>query len=736
MRKNIGFLRFSACTNGKEKLNLRRVMPDWHHGICIYLKEVFLVQNELILKAADNVRILSAAMVQKAKSGHPGGAMGAADAITLLFAEFLRFNPDDANWMARDRFFMDPGHMSPLLYSELALINRLKLSDLADFRQLNSHTPGHPELAVHQGIENSSGPLGLGHGMALGSAIGERFMAERFGEIGAHKTVVLISDGGVQEEIAYGVGRVAGHLQLSNLILFYDANEVQLSCKTKDVMCFDVARQYEAWGFKVLDVDGSDISILRESFKTAWEEKDRPVLIIGRTTMAKGAIAEDGTSFEGKVSTHGQPLNAAGASTEATVRSLGGDPENPFQIFPEVRAAFDARLEALRAEVRAWEQKKANWDKAEPEKSETLKSWLSGKGPQLNLSNLPIKEGVATRVSSGSVLAYLADNYKNIICSSADLSNSDNTQAFLDRTGIFLPKDFSGAFLQVGVAELTMGAIACGIALHGGLYPICATFFVFSDYMKPAIRIAALMGLPVKYVFTHDSFRVGEDGPTHQPIEHETQIRLLEDLTKSNGKAEMLVLRPADAYETLTAWEMAFENTDSPTALILTRQNVDTLPTPEGFSHYERSSLARRGAYVVSDNTKSGEKPDLILVANGSDVLLNHNAAEILRQEGLTVRTISMISPNLFLKQPVSYQNQVIEPWRPTLALSSGLPVLFQPVVGGMGKTIGLTRFGASAPAGTLEKEFGYVPEAVAQKARDYLKEYNRACKDFLIANT
>jgi transketolase len=693
------------------------------------------VQNELILKAADNVRILSAAMVQKAKSGHPGGAMGAADAITLLFAEFLRFNPDQPSWMGRDRFFMDPGHMSPLLYSELALTGFMGLSDLAEFRQLNSETPGHPELAVHRAIENSSGPLGLGHGMALGTAIAERFMVERFGDIVSHKTVVLISDGGVQEEIAYGVGRVAGHLQLSNLILFYDANEVQLSCKTKDVMCFDVASQYKAWGFRVFEVDGTDLNALRQAFQAAWAETERPVIVIGHTIMAKGAIAEDGTSYEGQVSTHGQPLNAAGASTEATVARLGGNPQDPFQIFPEVKKAFASRLDELRAQVKEWEKKKSTWDKENAELSARLDSWLSGQGPRLNLSDLPIKEGVATRVSSGSVLAHLAENYKNIICSSADLSNSDNTQAFLDRTGIFRPNDFKGAFLQVGVAELTMGAIACGIALHGGLYPICATFFVFSDFMKPAIRMAALMGLPVKYVFTHDSFRVGEDGPTHQPIEHETQIRLLEGLTKANGKPEMLVLRPADAYETLVAWEMAFENTNSPTALVLTRQNVDVLPS-EGVSHYERATKAKSGAYIVSDNTKPNAKPDLILVANGSDVLLNHKAAEILRAEGLSVRTVSMISPKLFLTQPKSYQNQVIEPWRPVMALSSGLPLLFQSVVGGMGKTIGLERFGASAPAPVLEKEFGYVPEAVAEKARAYLAEYKQACSDFLKANT
>src|SRR5574344_1432569 len=673
-------------------------------------------------------------MVQKAKSGHPGGAMGAADAITLLFAEFLRFNPDQPNWMGRDRFFMDPGHMSALLYSELALTGFMALSDLAEFRQLNSETPGHPELAVHRAIENSSGPLGLGHGMALGTAIAERFMVERFGDIVSHKTVVLISDGGIEEEIAYGVGRVAGHLQLSNFILFYDANEVQLSCKTTDVMCFDVANQYKAWGFKVLEVDGNDIDALRQAFKTAWAETEHPVILIGHTIMAKGAIAEDGTSYEGQVSTHGQPLNAAGASTEATIARLGGNPQDPFQIFPEVKKAFAVRLDELRAEAKKWETKKAAWDKENAELSSLLNSWLSGQGPRLNLSDLPIKEGVATRVSSGSVLAHLADNYKNVICSSADLSNSDNTQAFLDRTGIFRPKDFKGAFIQVGVAELTMGAIACGIALHGGLYPICATFFVFSDFMKPAIRMAALMGLPVKYVFTHDSFRVGEDGPTHQPVEHETQIRLLEEFTKADGTPAMLVLRPADAAETTVAWEMAFENKNSPTALILTRQSVQPLPCPAGTTRYAEAGKCRKGAYIVSDNT-DGAKPDLTLVANGSDVYLEHQAAEILRKEGLKVRVVSMISPRLFRMQSKDYRDSVLVPWTPVLALSSGLPVLFERALDGFGKTIGLERFGASAPASVLEQKFGYVPDAVVAQAKQYLSEYRENVAAFRKAN-
>lgn len=675
-------------------------------------------------------------MVEKAKSGHPGGAMGAATAVTLLFGEFLRFDPENPQWEARDRFLMDPGHMSPLLYSELALTGRLTLDDLKDFRQFGSITSGHPELSVEHGIENSSGPLGLGQAMSVGVALAERYKVAEFGDILEHKTVALVSDGGIQEEIAYGAGRIAGHLKLSNLIFFYDANGVQLSCKTDDVMDQDFKKQYESWGWNVLEADGENIDELRCAFQKAFAEKERPTIIIGHTTMAKGAIGADGKSFEGEVSTHGQPLSGAGASTEATIQNLGGSAENPFQVFPEVESAFEERLAELRKLAAEWKSKKAAWDKKNPDKAKTLASWLSGKGIRLDLRNLEQKEGVATRNSSGAVLAYLAKNYRNIICSSADLSNSDQTQKFLNETRIMRPGDFGGAFVQVGVAELTMGAIACGIALHGGLYPICATFFVFSDFMKPVIRMAALQNLPVKYVFTHDSFRVGEDGPTHQPIEHETQIRLLEALTKPNGRPQMLVLRPADAAETSIAWEMAFENEDSPTALILTRQKVGTLPCPQGSSRYDEASKCRKGAYIVSDNTPKGKSPDLTFVANGSDVLLEHEAAEILRGEGKSVRVVSMISPKLFLLSDKSYRDSVIVPWTPVFALSSGLPVLFKDVVGGFGKTVGLERFGASAPASVLEEKFGYKPEAVASEARKYLAEFAENVKAFREANS
>ena len=652
-------------------------------------------------------------MVQKAKSGHPGGAMGAADAITLLFSEFLRFDPENPYWEARDRFFMDPGHMSALLYGELAMLGNLSMDDLKNFRQLGSRTPGHPEVEVALGIENSSGPLGIGHAVALGNAIAERFMVERFGDILQHKVVCLVSDGGLEEEIAYGVGRIAGHLKLSNLIFFYDANQVQLSCKVEDVMSHDFKKQYEAWGFRVIDVaDGHNIAELRKAFKAAWAETEKPTIIIGHTTMAKGAIAEDGKSFEGAVSTHGQPLNAAGASTDATVKNLGGDPADAFKIFDDVKAGFDARKEELRKQVAEWKKAKAAWDAKNPEKAATLKEWLSGKAPKIDLSKLELKEGVATRVTSGTVLGYLAENVKNCICSSADLSNSDNTQAFLNKTGIFRAGDFKGAFVQVGVAELTMGAICCGIALHGGLYPICATFFVFSDFMKPAIRMAALMKLPVKFMYTHDSFRVGEDGPTHEPVEQEAQIRLMEKLQNHSGRNSMLVLRPADAEETTEAWRLAMENTQTPTGLILSRQNIKTLPAGTDYAQ------AARGAYIVAD---SDDRPDVVLLASGSEVATLVAGAELLRADGIRCRVVSVPSEGLFRTQPADYQQQILPADTPRFGLTAGLPVTLESLVGANGKVWGLPSFGFSAPYKVLDEKLGFNAENVRTQVRKML---------------
>lgn len=655
-------------------------------------------------------------MVQKAKSGHPGGAMGAADFFAVLWAEFLRFNPKNSHWCTRDRFFMDPGHMSPVFYSALCFANFLTLEDLKNFRQLGSRTPGHPDLEIECGIENTSGPLGLGHALALGSAIAERIVVNRFGKLFEHKTIGFLSDGTIQEEIAYGVGRIAGHLKLSNLIFYFDSNKIQLSSETKVVLSHSISAQYEAWGWRVYSIDAHDVEQLRTTLAAAYSETEKPVLIIGNSVMGKGIRTAENASFENQVSTHGQPIDAAGASTAQTITALGGDSSNPFVIREEVRDLFNSRLEDLQKEADAWIGRFENWKKTYPELAEEHRKWHNNKTPKLDLSAVPQKQGVATRVNSGAILEYLAENQKNMVCSSADLSNSDNTQSFLNKVGILKPGDFSGAFLQAGVSELTMGAVSCGVALHGELISSCATFFVFSDYMKPVMRLASLMGLPVKFIFTHDSFRVGEDGPTHEPIEQEQQVRLLENLTLPSGKPAMLVLRPADAAETTLAWELAMANGDSPTTLILSRQAMPAL----------ENSVQKvfAAGYIVQDGK------DLNFVANGSDVYLCCQAAEILRKEGLSVRVISVMSPRLFADLSLNEQEALIPRWAPAFAVSSGLPSVFEPVVGRLGNSWGLSQFGKSAPFTVLEKEFGYTPDAVAAKAKAYLKEYAKMRND------
>jgi transketolase len=444
--------------------------------------------TEISKRAADNIRILSAAMVEKANSGHPGGAMGGADFIHVLFSEFLNYDPNDRGWVNRDRFFLDPGHMSPMLYSILALTGTYTMDELANFRQWGSPTPGHPEVDIPRGVENTSGPLGQGHTMAVGAAIAERFLVQRFGNWMEHKTYTFISDGGVQEEISQGAGRMAGFLGLSNLVMFYDSNDIQLSTETSAVTVEDTAKKYEAWGWAVKTIDGNNHNEIRAALKEAQAENERPFLIIGKTIMGKGAVKEDGSCFERMVSTHGQPLSHAGASLSATIKNLGGDPDNHFQIFADV-AEYYAKANAEKAKYAA--QKKAEqkeWEAKNPELAAKFQTFMSGQAPKFDFAALQQKPNNATRAASATVLAEFAGKIENMIVMSADLANSDKTDGFLNKTTAFKKGDFSGSFFQAGVAELTMASVANGMALHGGVIPVCGTFFVFSDYMKPAVR--------------------------------------------------------------------------------------------------------------------------------------------------------------------------------------------------------------------------------------------------------
>ncbi len=684
------------------------------------------MDNKLVNRAADNIRILSAAMVEKAKSGHPGGAMGGADFVNILYTEFLNYDPSDPAWVNRDRFFLDPGHMSPMLYSILTLTGNYTIDEIKNFRQWGSPTPGHPEVDVKRGVENTSGPLGQGHTMAVGAAIAEKFLQARFGDWMSHKIYAFISDGGVQEEISQGAGRLAGHLGLDNLIMFYDSNDIQLSTETKEVTCEDTAKKYEAWGWETVTIDGNNPDQIRQALTKAQTVKGKPFLIIGKTVMGKGAVTETGESFERKCATHGMPLGEAGASFGKTVANLGGNPDNPFVIFDDVKEYY-AKIREQKVKAAAEKKKQQTaWEAANSALATKFKAFFSGKTPAIDYSAIAQKEGSATRAASSTVLAYFAKNVENMIVTSADLSNSDKTDGFLKNTKSLQKGDFSGAFLQAGVCELTMAAIANGIALHGGIFVACGTFFVFSDYMKPAFRLSALMELPVKYVWTHDAFRVGEDGPTHQPVEQEAQIRLMEQLKNHSGKPSALVLRPADAYETNVAWKMAMENTSTPTALILSRQNIKDIPTKQGSTRYADALQAEKGAYVAQ---KTGDKPDLILVANGSEVATCIEGAEKLAAEKkLNVWVVSAISEGLFRSQSCEYQKSVIPAGVPVLGLTAGLPVTLQGLVGPFGIVIGMGSFGYSAPYKVLDEKLGYTGENVYNKAVEYLASYKASC--------
>lgn len=671
--------------------------------------------------AANNIRILAAAMVEKANSGHPGGPMGGADFVEILYSEFMNFDPDNPRWPFRDRFFLDPGHMSAMLYSVLSFQGKYTMEDLKNFRQWGSPTPGHPEVDFERGIENTSGPLGQGHGMALGAAIAERFLVARFGDWMAHKTYVYISDGGIQEEISQGVGRIAGYLGLSSIIMFFDSNDLQLSSPTEDVTYEDTAMKYEAWGWHVVTIDGHDHDQIRKALKTANEQTEKPFLIIGKTIMGKGAVDSEGGSMEANYHTHGQPLSGAGADFKRTIKNLGGDPEDPFKILPEVKEMYSDVLDQKREYVKIKNKEQKDWENTNPEKANLLKDFLNAKVPKIDYSSIVQKENSATRNASSIVLSSFADHVGNMIVASADLSNSDKTDGFLKKTTAFKKGDFTGAFLQVGVAELTMAAIANGMALHGGVIPVVATFFVFSDFMKPAIRLAALQQLPVKYIYTHDAFRVGEDGPTHQPIEQEAQIRLLEKVKNHEGNMSLLALRPADGAETTVAWSMAMENTNSPTALIFSRQNIDDIPATGGKSRFELAQGARKGAYIVKDS----ENPQVILVGNGSEVSTLIDAADILEtKDGLRVRIVSAISEGLFRTQSKEYQKSVIDTSIPVFGLTAGIPDAMTGLVGPKGHVFGLDHFGYSAPASVLDEKFGFTGPKVSEEIRKYLKDY------------
>ena len=669
--------------------------------------------------SSDNIRALAISMVEKANSGHPGGPMGGADFMHILYSEFLNFDPTDMSWPFRDRFFMDAGHLSTLLYAQYYLLGNYKKTDVENFRQWGSVTPGHPEVDVLRGVENTSGPLGQGHAMGVGAAIAAKFLGSRFGDWMNHKIYGFISDGGIQEEISQGAGRIAGHLGLNNFIMFYDSNDVQLSTMTDEVTSEDTAMKYEAWGWKVITIDGHNHDEIRFALKQANAEQEKPTLIIGKTIMGKGCVTANGDMFEGHCELHGQPIGHTGADYTKTLENLGADVNDPFAVYSEVASFYKTLLERKSAEAKEKKAEISAWRNSNEALATKLDSFLSGELPALDFESVENKPGLATRAASANVLAYLAENVENIIVSSADLSNSDKTDGFLKKTHALKKGDFSGAFLQSGVAELTMASLANGMALHGGVIPVVATFFVFSDYMKPAIRISAIQELPVKYVWTHDAFRVGEDGPTHQPIEQEAQIRLLEKLKNHSGDPCFIALRPADSAETNVAWKMAMENSKVPTGLILSRQGIKDLPAV-GSSRYQDALQAEKGGYIVKDE----QNPDVILIANGSEVATLLDGAQLLEAKAnVKVKVVSVPSEGIFRLQSKEYQQTVIQPNVPTFGLTAGLPINLEGLVGPYGKVFGLEHFGYSAPATVLDEKFGFNGENVFKQVTELLNK-------------
>lgn len=668
-------------------------------------------ETKVMNRAADNIRVLAVSMVEKANSGHPGGAMGGADFINVLFSEYLVYDPDDATWTGRDRFFLDPGHMSPMLYSALALQGKFTIDELKQFRQWDSPTPGHPERDIRRGIENTSGPLGQGHTFAAGAAVAEKFLEARLGKtVMQHKIYAYISDGGIEEEISQGAGRLAGLLGLNNLIMFYDSNDIQLSTECKVVMQEDTKAKYEAWGWNVITINGNDVEEIRHALDMANLEQQRPTLIIGKTIMGKGALKEDGSSYENTIKTHGAPLG--GNAYRNTVTALGGNPDEPFVVFDEVKALYANRANELRTIVAERRKAEKKWAEENPDKAQLKDAWFSGTAPLIDWSGLIQKPDIATRAASAACLGVLAEQVPNMICSSADLSNSDKTDGFLKKTHDLSKDDFTGAFFEAGVSELTMACMCIGMYLHGGVIPACGTFFVFSDYMKPAVRLAALMEVPIKFIWTHDAFRVGEDGPTHEPVEQEAQIRLMEKLKNHHGKDSVRVFRPADANEATVCWQMAMENMDTPTALIFSRQGIKNLP--EGNDYQQ----ARKGAYIVAG---SDEAFDVVLLASGSEVSTLQAGAELLRQDGIKVRIVSVPSEGLFRRQSKEYQQMVLPAGVKRFGLTAGLPVTLEGLVGENGKVFGLNSFGFSAPYKVLDEKLGFTAQNVYNQVKELL---------------
>jgi len=646
----------------------------------------------------NTIKTLAMDMVQKAGSGHPGAPMGAAPMAIALWDRHLKHNPADPAWPDRDRFVLSPGHASALLYGLLHLTGyALPLGELERFRQLHSLTPGHPERGLTPGVEATTGPLGSGFATAVGMAIAERHLAARFNgpdlEIVGHFTYGICSDGDLMEGVSSEAASLAGTLGLGKLIFLYDDNGISIEGSTSLAFREDVSARFRAYGWQVLDADGSDVDAVDEAIRLAQAEGSRPSLIVARTVIAAGSPNKAGTA-----GAHGAPLGEE--EVRLTKAALGWPEESAFLVPREVAAHLGAAVERGEAAQRAWEGRLEQYRKAYPEAAASWDRMWSGDTDGLELPLFGAGDGpLATRAASGKTLNAIAPTVEGLLGGSADLAPSNNTN--LAGLGDLGPDDWSGRNLHFGVREFAMGCITNGLSLHGGLLPYAATFLVFSDYMRGAIRLAALQKLREVFVFTHDSIGVGEDGPTHQPVEQVAALRAIPGLT---------VIRPADANETAAAWAVAAAS-PRPTALILTRQGLPVLEDAGA----AREGVAR-GAYVV--RTVDGE-PDVILIASGSEVSLALEARTALAAEGVRGRVVSMPSWELFEEQPEQYREEVLPGRvRARVTVEAGVTQGWSRYAGDLGETVGIDRFGASAPAAAVFEELGLTTGAIVAAAK------------------
>ncbi len=656
---------------------------------------------------ANALRFLAVDAVEQANSGHPGAPMGAATMACVLWDRFLKHNPADPRWPDRDRFVLSPGHASALLYALLHLTGYdLPLEELQRFRQWGSKTPGHPEYGVTPGVEMTTGPLGQGFAAGVGMAIAERWLATHYNrpghEIVSHHTYAIVSDGDLQEGVASEAASLAGTLRLGKLIYLYDDNDISIEGNTDIAFAENVAQRFQAYGWHVIGpIDGMDSACVESAIHLARKEVNRPSLIICRTIIGYGSPNKAGTA-----SAHGEPLGKEEA--RLAKERLGWPTPEPFTVPAEVAAHFRQALERGRSQQSRWQARFEAYRASYLAEAAQLEQELRGDLPpgwERPLADLfkGRRDPISTREASGLAMNAIAKAAPAFVGGSADLAPS--TKTLLKDHGHYGFEEYCGHNMHFGVREHAMGAIANGLALHGGVIPYAATFLVFSDYMRPAIRLAALMGLRVVYVFTHDSIGLGEDGPTHQPIEQLMSLRAIPNL---------VVLRPADATETAEAWKVAMERREGPTALVLSRQDLPVLgraglAPPEG---------VRRGGYVLWEEGP----PEAILIATGSEVHIALEAGRLLRQRGTGVRVVSLPSWELFDVQPAEYRREVLPPpVRARVSIEAGTPLGGERYVGLDGIAVGLSHFGASAPANVLYEQFGLTPQRVVEKALDLL---------------